>query len=195
MRELYNLKRFGFRVFNLSNEGLEHIEHGNVRVQIVNGQKPKLLPDKSPNPEFIVDDYTYLPGNGKSAPMAPLQARHKAVGGLHMLRTFADKTVRVSKVIRGYILKTGEGGIVAEIEFWVEELGKWVRKKDPSTMFPKGWDMQKIQEKILEATENIKSYKGRFFRGVTKDGIEIEIIVDGTGDIRQIETAYIYIEK
>lgn len=77
------------------------------------------------------------------------------------------------------------------------ELGEMGKEKITIDVFPKEWSMEKIQQKILEASGNIiYKGKGRRFRRMTKDDIVIEFYIkDGTGSIREIETAYIYLKN
>ncbi|HVX00989.1 MAG TPA: EndoU domain-containing protein, partial [Candidatus Babeliaceae bacterium] len=56
-----------------------------------------------------------------------------------------------------------------------------------STFFPKDWDRKKVVEKILEAAQNPTKKEARGggwkLKGITKEGIDIEILVDNKGFI------------
>ena len=99
--------------------------------------------------------------------------------------------IKIVDVIGTFTLKTGETVKQCKIVFWVEELGQCV-EKGVTTFFPKEWSMEKIQQKILEATEDIVTFRKNKFVGRTKEGILIEFFIDL--QTHEIQSAYIVLE-
>ncbi len=178
--ELYNLKRFGFAKFVVSPRFKGHLEFGHVRVKKLDPQKPR--------GENIVDEYEYLPGNGLT-PESGFSYKI-SVSGAHMLRNLNNDFIRIFENITTRKLPTGETVKIGKIEFWVEELGQWMAKKDTHTFWPQGWTYKQVEEVIKSSSENIFFNVGNKFRGVSKDGIEVEFYINEI--TKEIETAYIY---
>jgi len=56
------------------------------------------------------------------------------------------------------------------------------------SMFPDGWSPEKVMEKGCEATQNIyeitrHNYDRFRYRGLTKEGIKLELIVEADGEV------------
>lgn len=158
--------------------------YGHVRIQKIN---PTL-----PRGSQVVEELEYVPGKGNPPFSPPYQAKVKSVGGSHLLRNLNNQFVRITENIGSYTLKTGETVKQARIEYWIEELGQWYKKKDIHTFFPQSWDSKKIQQVVSEAAQNIIEFDRQWFHGITKDGIEIEFYIDEA--TKEIRTAYIHIK-
>lgn len=182
-------------IFILGQRFEEHMLKGHIKIEIVNGQLPtKVLINgiEQPNPSRILEEYEYLLGKGrvKSTIKPPYQARIKAKGGMHMLKNFNKNLIQIYDHIKVEFLPTGEKVLISKIKYWVEEIGEFVVKKDKHTFFPKEWDINKIKKVVQEASGNITFKQGTKYRGITKEGIEIEFYIDSK--TREITTAYIY---
>ncbi|OVE54725.1 EndoU domain-containing protein [Chryseobacterium mucoviscidosis] len=112
------------------------------------------------------------------------------MGGFHILNKLNNKLVRIAENLGTKVLPTGETVHLAKIEYWIKEMGKWDLKKDTHTFFPSKWDINKIKKVVQEASENITFKQGNKYRGITKQGIEIEFYI--SPETREITTAYIY---
>jgi len=183
------------KVFLISKKFEEHIVQGHVKIEIVNAQLPKKIlinGIEQNNASRILEEYEYLLGNGraKTTIKPPYQAKIKSKGGMHVLDNFNKKLIQIYEHVSVEFLPTGEKVLISKIKYWVEELGEFVTKKDKHTFFPKEWDISKIKKVVQEASENITFRQGNKYRGITKQGIEIEFYIDAKS--REITTAYIY---
>ncbi len=200
--ELVNLKRFGFERFTFAKRFDNHIEFGHIRVEVVNSNLPTTLPDGSKNPNFIAEAYQYVVGKGgrTSADILNNQSfRIKAWGGSHFLKNIDNVTVRLAtppnklEQLTGnfgtFKLSTGEIVRKVQLEYFIKETNTWKLKKDPTTMWPRSWDIEKVKNIVKEATENVTDVKGRVFKGLTKDGYKVEFWINK--QTKEIDTAYL----
>ncbi|WGH74763.1 EndoU domain-containing protein [Tenacibaculum tangerinum] len=124
----------------------------------------------------------------------------KSWGGTHFLTNIDNINVRIASPkstlsgnIATYKLPTGETVRKVQLEYYIEETNTWKLKNDASTMWPKSWDIHKIKEVIKEASNNILEFNGiNKFRGLSKEGYEIEFYIDGLTN--EITTAYLYFD-
>lgn len=181
------------QVFVLGRKFDEHIEKGHITIQIVNGKLPKKIKVKGklqPNPDYIVEEYRYLLGEGRSQSSItpPYQARIKGSGGSHIITKINNQLIRI--VESGtHVLPSGETIRIATIKYWIEEKRIWKLKDDIHTFFPSKWNLEKIKSVVKEATQNAKCISGNKYIGKTKDGIMIEFYIDLK--TRDVITAYI----
>ena len=158
----------------------QHINYGEVRIKKIN---PK-LGKKDPN--FIVEEYSYTPKRGKTG-ISKYNYR-AIVGGMHNLNNLNRYVRLVGKLELAGKLPSGEKVYKGLVEFYVKELKAWSKPKI-STFFPKKWSQEKIKKVIQEASMNIYHNDGNLYRGITNDGIRIEMRIDEIS--KEIRTAYI----
>ncbi|MBL7725398.1 MAG: EndoU domain-containing protein [Chitinophagaceae bacterium] len=189
LRHLDNLAEIG--VLKLSSRFEDHMAHGHIRITVVDGSVPKKLPNRKPNPAYIIEQYEYLPGQGrkKNTIHKKYSFRLDGTGGSHFLKNLDNRKVKIIEKIETRKIPGGTVRI-AKIEYWVEELGQWVLKSDKHTFWPVNWSMEKIKQSVLEAARNITYKKGNKCRGITDNGVEIEFYINEIN--KEIETAYIY---
>jgi len=184
------------RVFVLGRKFDEHIEKGHITIEIVNGKLPKKIKVRGkfqPNPDYIVEEYRYILGEGRSQSSItpPYQARIKGAGGSHIIAKINNQLIRI--VESGtHVLPSGETIRIATIKYWIEEKRIWKLKDDIHTFFPSNWNLEKIRSVVEEASKNITFKQGNKFRGITKNGIQIEFYIDLK--TRELSTAYIYLK-
>ena len=179
--EKVKAKKFPFKDFATRFD--EHIERGHIKIKKKDAQTGE-----------IAEEYEYSTGNGgkdKSEFQPPWQVK-KEVSGVHTYKNIDGKILQIKEVKATNKLPTGETVETVEIEFYVKELEKWVKKKDDSTMWPKDWDMEKIKAVTKEASENVIKRDRSKFVGMTKEMIEVEFFSTQDGII---DNAYINVEK
>jgi hypothetical protein len=191
-KENSNLKRFGFKVFKFSSKFIDHIRFGHIKVTVVNTNVLKKLPNGEPNPNYIAEVYEYTIGQGGRVfqDLLPNQAyKIDSVGGAHFLKELDPNSVRIAENVFTKKISTGETVRQVKLDFFVKELNAWKFKNNPSTMWPKNWDIKKVRNIVFEATENIIEHNNRRFVGKTNDGLMIEFYINRS--TKEIETAYI----
>ena len=91
-----------------------------------------------------------------------------------MIGNLDNRYVRILENLDTKKLPTGEFVRIARIEFLIEELKHidtllpdnlkgWRTKNDIHTFWPQNWSYQKIEQTIIEATENIILNSGNRF--------------------------------
>ena len=194
-REETNLKRFGFKVFKLSSRFADHTKFGHIRIRKIDPQAPR--------GSNVIEEYEYLPGNGRAIEEG-FNYKLMSRGGAHVLRNLNNDHIRIIENLDTRKLPTGDTVRMAKIEFFIKELKHidvdlpenlkgWRTKTDIHTFWPQNWNYQKIEQAVKEATENIIFNERNKFRGLTKDGIEIEFYIDNR--TKEIQTAYIYLKN
>ncbi|MCX8533515.1 EndoU domain-containing protein [Chryseobacterium luquanense] len=163
-------------IFIIGRRFEQHIEDGHIRI-------------KKYKADNLVEEYEYLASKGGKVAESGFNYS-PTVGGFHILNKLNNKLVRIAENLGTKVLPTGETVRLAKIEYWIKEMGKWVLKKDTHTFFPSKWDINKIKKVVQEASENITFKQGNKYRGITKQGIEIEFYI--STETREITTAYIY---
>jgi len=162
-------------IFIIGRRFEEHVEDGHIRI-------------KKYKAENLVEEYEYLASRGGKAAERGFNYS-PTVGGFHILNKLNNKLVRIAENLGTKVLPTGETVRLAKIEYWIQEMGKWVLKKDTHTFFPSKWDINKIKKVVQEASENAKQIMGNKYQGISKEGIEIEFYINE--NTREIRTAYI----
>jgi hypothetical protein len=183
------------KVFIIGRHFLEHIEQGHISIQILDPRAAvniiSATGERIKNPARLIREYAYTVGRGSPpTTFRGFQASWKSVGGSHLLSKLDNRLINIVENIGTRVIATGESVRFAKIDYWVEELGKWVRKDEIHTFFPRRWDINKVQEVVKEATQNIVFKNGNKYRGITKKGVEIEFYIDEI--TRELQTAYIH---
>lgn len=170
------------RQFSVNYE--DHVLRGEIEIRIIHNN----------NKKNVKETYKYATGKGgKNADQItpPWQAKVD-VSGVHSHRYIDNKNLKISSIDDVKKLHTGESIEIVQIEFYIKELGKWKKKKDPSTMWPKSWSINKIQQVTKEASENIRwSYKSKY-RGISKEGYEVEFFSTSDGIV---DNAYLLMDN
>ncbi|WEK69008.1 MAG: EndoU domain-containing protein [Candidatus Chryseobacterium colombiense] len=182
-------------VFILGRKFDEHIEVGHITIEIVNSKIPKKIKVKGklrPNPDYIIEEYKYILGKGRSQSSIkpPYQARIKGSGGSHIIGKINNQFVRIVESAT-HVIPSGETIRIATIKYWIEEKRIWKLKDDIHTFFPSNWNLEKIRHVVNEASGNIIEKQGNRVVGKTKNGIKIEMRIDL--ETREVLTAYIVI--
>ncbi|CAL2094260.1 hypothetical protein T190611E02C_60057 [Tenacibaculum sp. 190524A05c] len=200
LRRINNFKKFGFKIFKFSNRFDDHIRFGHIRIEVINNSVNKRLSNGLPNPDYIEEVYEYVVSRGGRTVDSLGQGKVfkvKAWGGSHFLKNLDGKNVRIatpktslSGNISTFKLSTGETVRKVQLEYFIKETNTWKLKNDPSTMWPKEWDILKVRNVINDATKNIYFNNGdNLFRGITPEGYKIEFRVNR--ETKEIDTAYI----
>ena len=117
-----------------------------------------------------------------------LQFRLDKSGQLKRVHGFHHDYMRMferSGLIEVLEEKAGPGGCY-KLKFRVNGV------EDEKTFFPAHWTREKVIEKIAEASNNIKTiikidWRGaKILRGITSDGIEIQLIIESDGSLTSV---------
>jgi Bacterial EndoU nuclease len=102
--------------------------------------------------------------------------------GVHHIDAIRGGTARI---VPGTV-QSGPNGLYKAIVEVKDTTGKWIRKsgnKGYSSFFPDNWDKQKVLEEITHAFNNKVFDTGNTWKGLTSNGIEIEMYIGTNGEI------------
>ena len=161
----------------------DHLKYGDVKIRIVHNQ------DKT----NVKEIYEYVLGKGgrEANEIKPPWQPKATASGIHMHDVFETDNVKILSKSQK-TLHTGESVDIVEFQFLIKELGGYAKKKK-STLWPKGWNIEKIKRITKEASGNIIKHKngGNKYVGKSKEGYQIEFFDNNEG---VINNAYLNFE-